>query len=81
MLYKHSFSILCGHLNFKQKIKKIEFARLPVKPTGKPVKPIGIPVRTVCTEDFKFKFDFDQLPAKSVWYTGTGARQFGRTGR
>ena len=58
MLYKHSFSILCGHLNLNQKRKKIEFDRLPVKPTGKPVKPAGIPVRTDCTATFEFKFEF-----------------------
>ena len=34
MLYKHLFSILCGHLNLNKKIKKIEFDRLAVKPTG-----------------------------------------------
>ena len=51
MLYKHSFSILCGHLNLNQKRKKIEFSRLPVKPTG-------IPVRTGCTAKFEFKFEF-----------------------
>ena len=34
MLYKHLFSILCGHLNLNQKRKKFEFDRLPVKPTG-----------------------------------------------
>ena len=39
---------------FEFKPKKIEFGRLPVKPTG-------IPVRTVCTEDFKFKFDFHRF--------------------
>ena len=68
MLYKHSFSILCGHLNLNQKRKKFEFDWLPVKPTGKPVKPAGkpvkstgIPVRTLCTKDFKFKFDFDRF--------------------
>ena len=60
MLYKHSFSILCGHLNLNKKRKKFEFGRLPVKPTGKPVKPTGIPVRTVCTANFEFKFDFDR---------------------
>ena len=54
MLYKHSFSILCGHLNLNQKRKKIKFGGLLVKPTG-------IPVRTVCTKDFKFKFDFDRF--------------------
>jgi len=32
MLYKHSFSILCGHLNLNQKRKKIEFGRLPLEP-------------------------------------------------
>ena len=72
MLYKHSFSILCGHLNLNK--KKIEFGRLPVKPTGKPVKPAGIPVQTVCTENFKFKFDFDRFglvsgqTAPVYWY-------------
>ena len=54
MLYKHLFSILCGHLNLNQKRKKIEFDRLPIKPTGKPV-------RTVCTAAFEFKFDFDRF--------------------
>ena len=34
MLYKQLFSILYGHLNLNQKRKKIEFGRLPVKPTG-----------------------------------------------
>ena len=61
MLYKHLFSILCGHLNLNKKEKKIEFDRLPVKPTGKPVKPVypaGIPVRTVSTGKFEFKFVF-----------------------
>ena len=61
MLYKHLFSILCGHLNLNQKRKKFEFGRLPVKPTGKPVKPTGTLVRTVCTMDFEFKFDFDRF--------------------
>src|SRR6185295_2090744 len=54
MLYKHSFSILCGHLNLNQKRKKIEFGQLPVKPTGKRIKPAGIPVRTGCTTKFEF---------------------------
>ena len=45
MLYKHLFSILCGHLNLKQKRKKFEFDRLPVKPTGKLIKPAGKPVK------------------------------------
>ena len=65
MLYKYLFSILCGHLNLNQKRKKIEFDRLPVKPTGKPVKPAGklvypagIPVRTVSTGEFELKFAF-----------------------
>ena len=80
MLYKHLFSILCGHLNLNQ--KKIEFGRLPVKPTGKLVKPAGILVRTVYTEDFKFKFDFDRFGPVSgqtdpvYWY-----RTLRRTGR
>ena len=54
MLYKHLFSILCGHLNLNQKRKKFEFGRLPVKPTG-------TLVRTVCTMAFEFKFDFDRF--------------------
>ena len=62
MLYKHLFSILCGHLNLNKKRKKIEFDRLPVKPTGKPagkpVYPADIPVRTVSTGEFEFKFAF-----------------------
>jgi len=58
MLYKHLFSILCGHLNLNQKRKKIEFGRLPVKPTGIPVKPASIPVRTGCNAKFEFKFEF-----------------------
>ena len=58
MLYKHSFSILCGHLNLNKKRKKIKFDRLPVKPAGKPVKPVGIPVRTGWTAKFEFKFEF-----------------------
>ena len=63
MLYKYLFSILCGHLNLNQKRKKIEFGRLPVKPTGKPAgKPVGIPVKTVYTCDFEFGFEFDQFP-------------------
>ena len=52
MLYKHSFSILCWHLNLNQKRKKIEFGRLPVKPTGIPVKPAGSQMRRtiwICT--------------------------------
>ena len=63
MLYKHLFSILCGHLNLNNFF--FEFDRLPVKPTGKPVKPAGklvypagIPVRTVSTGEFEFKFAF-----------------------
>ena len=59
MLYKHLFSILCGHLNLNP--KKFEFDRLPVKPTGKPVKPAGIPVRTGCTAKFEFKFEFHRF--------------------
>ena len=55
MLYKHLFSILCGHLNLNQKRKKIEFDRLPVKPA----KPTGKPVRTDWTCDFEFDFEFD----------------------
>ena len=62
MLYKYLFSILCGHLNLN---KKIEFGRLPVKPTGKPagklVQPTGKPVRTDCTAAFEFKFEFDRF--------------------
>ena len=88
MLYKHLFSILCGHLNLNQKRKKIEFDRLPVKPigkpvkpAGKPVKPIGKPVGTGWTCDFEFEFEFDRFPAKPVRYTGTGPRRFDRTGR
>jgi hypothetical protein len=88
MLYKHLFSILCGHLNLNQKRKKFEFGRLPVKPTGKPVKPAGKPVqptgkpvRTDCTAAFEFKFEFDRFPTKPDRYTGTGLRRFGRTGR
>ena len=54
MLYKHSFSILCEHLNLNKKRKIFEFSELPVKLAG-------IPVRTVCTKDFKFKFDFDRF--------------------
>ena len=61
MLYKHLFSILCGHLNLNQKRKKFEFDRLPVKPAGKPVKPAGKPVRTDCTAAFEFKFEFDRF--------------------
>ena len=64
MLYKHLFSIICGHLNLNQKRKKNEFGRLPVKPTGKPVKPVqptGKPVRTDCTVAFEFKFEFDRF--------------------
>ena len=52
MLYKHLFSILCGHLNLNQKRKKIEFDRLPVKPTGIPAKPVGSQMRRtiwICT--------------------------------
>ena len=52
-------------MNLNKKRKKIEFDRLPVKPTGyqskpagKPVKPAGIPVRTVSTGEFEFKFAF-----------------------
>ena len=74
MLYKYSFSILCGHLNLNQ--KKIEFDWLPVKPTG-------IPVRTVCTEDFKLKFDFDQFGSVSDQTSPVyryQIRQFDRTG-
>ena len=72
MLYKHLFSILCGHLNLNQKRKKNEFGRLPVKltgkpvkPAGKPVKPIGKPVGTGCTGAFEFKFEFDRFPPVS----------------
>jgi len=68
MLYKHLFSIFCGYLNLNQKRKKIEFGRLPVKPTGKPVKPagksvqpIGKPVQTDFTAAFEFKFEFDRF--------------------
>ena len=65
MLYKHSFIILCGHLNLNQKRKKnwicpvtSQTDRLPVKLAGKLVKPTSIPVRTVWTAKFEFKFDF-----------------------
>ena len=54
MLYKHSFNILCGHLNLNQKRKKIKFDRLPIKPAGKPIKTAGIPVRTGWTAPFEF---------------------------
>ena len=57
MLYKHLFSILCGHLN----LKKNKFVRLPVKPASKPVKPAGIPVRTGWTAPFEFKFEFHRF--------------------
>ena len=67
MLYKHSVSILCGHLNLNQKRKKIEFGGLPVKPAGKPVKPAGIPFQTGYTCVFKFGFEF-KLTGR---YTGT----------
>ena len=46
------------HLNLNQKRKKIEFGRLPVKPTGKLV-------RTVCTATFEFKFDFNRFGSVS----------------
>jgi len=85
MLYKHLFSILCGHLNLNQKRKKFEFDRLLVKPTGyqlnRPVKPTGKLVGTGWTCDFEFEFEFDRFPAKPVRYTGTGPRRFDRTGR
>jgi len=42
-------------LNLNQKRKKIEFGRLPVKPTGKPVG-------TDLTCDFEFDFEFDRFP-------------------
>ena len=68
MLYKHLFSILLRAFEFKPKKKKIEFGRLPVKPTGKlvkpagkPVQPTGKPVRTDCTAAFEFKFEFDRF--------------------
>ena len=61
MLYKHLFSILCGHLNLNKKEKNNKFDRLPVKPTGKPVKPAGKPVQTDYTAAFEFKFEFDRF--------------------
>ena len=61
MLYKYLFSIFCGHLNLNKKRKKIEFDRLPGKPTGKPVKPAGKPVRTDRTAAFELKFEFGRF--------------------
>ena len=68
MLYKHLFSILCGHLNLNQKRKKFEFDRLPVKPAGKPVKPTGKPFGTGRTCDFEFDFEFDRFPPVSTGF-------------
>ena len=84
MLYKHSFSILCRHLNLNQKRKKFEFGRLPVKSAGKPVKPTGKPVRTIARRLLNSNLNLtgsDWFPAKLDRYTGTGLRRFGRTGR
>ena len=61
MLYKHLFSILCGHLNLNQKRKKnwiwpviSQTDRLPVKPAGKPVG-----------TDWTCDFEFDRFPPVS----------------
>ena len=89
MLYKHLFSILCGHLNLNQKRKKIEFSGLPVKPTVKLVKPADTPVNRSNRPVYRYE-PFGQrisnsnltstgFPAKPVRYTGTETRRFGRT--
>ena len=78
MLYKYSFSILCGHLNLN---KKNWIWRVTSQTDRLPVKTAGIPVRTICTDYFKFKFDFGRFPAKPVRYTGIGPHRFDRTGR
>ena len=91
MLYKHSFSILCGYLNLNQKRKKIEFGRVPVKPTGyqsnRPVNRSNRPVyrsepiaRRILNSNLNLTSS-DRLPAKPDRYTGTGLLRFGRTGR
>ena len=91
MLYKYSFSILCGHLNLNQKRKKFEFGGLPVKPTGyqsnRPINRSNRPVYQY--EPFAQKIlnsnltstGLDRFPAKPVRYTGTKPSLFGRTGR
>ena len=54
---------------FKPQKKKIEFGRLPVKPTGKPVKPTGKPVKPT-GEPFgtgwTCDFEFDRFPPIST---------------
>ena len=82
MLYKYLFSILCGHLNLNQKRKKIEFGRLPIKPTGyqsnRSVNWSNWPVNQY--EPFALwllnsnltSTGLDRFPTKPVRYTGTG---------
>jgi hypothetical protein len=65
MLYKYSFSILCGHLNLN---KKIEFDVLPVKPTGKPVKPFA---QRILNSNL-ISNSLNRFPTKPVRYTDTG---------
>ena len=88
MLYKHLFSLLCGHLNLNQ--KKFKFGRLPVKPTSyqsnRPVNRSNRPVSRY--EPFALRLlnsnltstGLDRFPAKPVQYTGTGPRRFRWTG-
>ena len=54
MLYKHLFSILCGHLNLNQ-----IFLNLAGYQSNRPVN--RLPVGTVYTCDFEFKFKFDRF--------------------
>ena len=71
---------------FKQKKKKIEFDRLPIKPTGyqsnRPVNRSNRPVyryEPVVLRNLN-SAGTDRFPAKPDRYTGTGPHRFGRTG-
>ena len=62
---------------FVFKPKKIEFDRLPVKPTGIPAKPAGKPVGSQMHWDLT---GFYRFPVKPVRFTGTGVLRFGVSG-
>ena len=85
MLYKHLFSILCGHLNLNKKKIWIwpvtsQTGRLPSKPAGIPAKPAGIPVGTDWTWAFEF-YRFRPVTGQTGPYTGTRGLRLPVTGR
>ena len=77
MLYKHLFSILCGHLNLNQKRKKLNLTGFQ---SNRPVYRYE-PVELSFLNSNLNLTGFYRFPAKPVRYTGIGPRRFDRTGR